>query len=70
MSRYTTELRLIIQNTSREEVESWFKDYELSDYLTEDEIFAKLELSRKCSYEGATKEAGAMVAEMRNKYGL
>lgn len=38
MSRYTTELRLIIQNESREEVESWFKDYELSDYLTEDEI--------------------------------
>ena len=36
-------------------------------YLSEDEIFAKLELSRKCSYEGATKEAGNMVAEMRNK---
>ena len=38
MSRYTTELRFIIQNTSREEVESWFTDYELEDYLTEDEI--------------------------------
>ena len=38
MSRYTTELRFIIQNTSREEVESWFTDYELEDYLTADEI--------------------------------
>ena len=38
MSRYTTELRFIIQNTSREEVEAWFTDYELEDYLTADEI--------------------------------
>lgn len=38
MSRYTTELRFIIQNTSREEVESWFTDYELEDYLTAEEI--------------------------------
>lgn len=38
MSRYTTELRLIVQNTSLEEVQSWFKDYELTDYLTEEEI--------------------------------
>lgn len=38
MSRYTTELRQIIANTSREEVESWFTDYEMTDYLTADEI--------------------------------
>lgn len=38
MSKYTTELRLIVQNTSLEEVQSWFKNYELSDYLTEEEI--------------------------------
>ena len=38
MSKYTVELRKIIANTSREEVESWFKDYEVSDYLTQDEI--------------------------------
>ena len=38
MSRYTTELRTIVQNTSLEEVESWFMDYELSDYLTDEEI--------------------------------
>lgn len=38
MSRYTTELRQIIANTSRDEIESWFMDYELTDYLTSDEI--------------------------------
>ena len=38
MSKYTTELRQIVQNTSIEEVQSWFMDYELEDYLTEDEI--------------------------------
>lgn len=38
MSRYTTELRQIVQNTSYDEVVSWFMDYELSDYLTEEEI--------------------------------
>lgn len=38
MSRYTTELRIIVQNTSIDEVEGWFKDYELSDYLTAQEI--------------------------------
>ena len=38
MSRYTTELRLIVENTSLEEVESWFEDYELEDYLTPEEI--------------------------------
>ena len=38
MSKYTVELRKIIDNTSREEVESWFKDYDLEDYLTDEEI--------------------------------
>ena len=38
MSKYTVELRKIIANTSREEVEGWFKDYDLEDYLTDDEI--------------------------------
>ena len=38
MAKYTVELRKIIANTSREEVESWFKDYELEDYLTDEEI--------------------------------
>ena len=38
MSKYTVELRKIVENLGREEVESWFMDYELSDYLTADEI--------------------------------
>lgn len=38
MSRYTTELRSVCDLFSREEVEGWFKDYELSDFLTQDEI--------------------------------
>lgn len=36
---YTMTLYEIINNFySRQEVESWFKDYELSDYLTQDQI--------------------------------
>lgn len=38
MSRYTTELRTVCDLFGRETVEGWFKDYELSDYLTSDEI--------------------------------
>ena len=38
MSRYTVELRDIVENTSREEVEAFFTDYNLEDYLTAQEI--------------------------------
>lgn len=38
MSKYTTELRHICDEFSRETVESWFKDYDLSDYLTTEQI--------------------------------
>lgn len=38
MSRYTVELRDIVENTSREEVEAFFTDYKLEDYLTPQEI--------------------------------
>lgn len=38
MSRYTIELRSVCDMFSRAEVEGWFKDYELSDFLTQDEI--------------------------------
>ena len=38
MAKYTIELRDVCNMVSRVEVESWFKEYELSDYLTEDEI--------------------------------
>lgn len=38
MSKYTIELRRLCDIYTRPTVESWFKDYELSDYLTQDEI--------------------------------
>lgn len=38
MSRYTTELRFVCDLFTREEVEGWFKDYKLTDYLTPEEI--------------------------------
>ena len=38
MSKYTVELREIVETFSREEVESYFTDYNLEDYLTEQEI--------------------------------
>lgn len=38
MSKYTTELRKIIESRGEEEVLGWFMDYELTDYLTQDEI--------------------------------
>ena len=38
MSKYTIEVRSICDLVGRETVESWFKDYTLSDYLTTDEI--------------------------------
>ena len=38
MSKYTIELRKICDLVSRETVESWFKDYDLNDYLTSEEI--------------------------------
>lgn len=38
MAKYTMELREIISSFGREEVKSWFSQYELSDFLTPDEI--------------------------------
>ena len=38
MSKYTFELRRLFDFYTRETVEGWFKDYQLSDYLTADEI--------------------------------
>ena len=38
MSKYTFELRRVIDLFNRETVEGWFKNYELSDFLTQDEI--------------------------------
>lgn len=38
MAKYTIELRKICDTLTRDIVESWFKDYELTDYLTDEEI--------------------------------
>lgn len=38
MAKYTFELRELISTFGRDEVKSWFMDYELSDYLTPEEI--------------------------------
>lgn len=38
MSKYTMELRKVCTYYTRATVESWFKDYELTDYLTTDEV--------------------------------
>lgn len=38
MSKYTIEIQSICELVGRNEVENWFKDYELSDYLTNEEI--------------------------------
>lgn len=38
MASYTIELRKVIEYYTREEVEKWFKDYNIEDYLTPQEI--------------------------------
>lgn len=38
MAKYTLEIREIVSTFGREEVKKWFSDYELSDYLTNEEI--------------------------------
>lgn len=50
MATYTIELRKVCDIYGREEVENWFKDYELKDYLTPEQI-AQIE-----KYDVWTKE--------------
>lgn len=38
MSRYSVQVRRLIDVFGREEIENWFKDWELSDYLTPEEL--------------------------------
>ena len=38
MARYTIELRNVMMICGEDKVKSWFTDYELSDYLTDEEI--------------------------------
>lgn len=50
MSTYTIELRKVIDIYGRDEVESWFSSYNLSDYLTPEQI-AKIQSSSNWSKE-------------------
>lgn len=38
MAKYTLELRELVEFEGREEIKNWFKDYDLKDYLTQDQI--------------------------------
>lgn len=38
MSRYTLELRELVEFEGRENIKDWFKDYDLGDYLTSKQI--------------------------------
>lgn len=38
MAKYSIELRALIETFGRDEVKSWFTDYDIADYLTADEI--------------------------------
>ena len=38
MATYTIELRKVCDLYGRDEVENWFKSYNLNDYLTEEQI--------------------------------
>lgn len=38
MSKFSVQLRYVCDTFTREEVENWFKDWDLSDYLTPNEI--------------------------------
>lgn len=38
MAKYTIELRRVCEIFTREEVENWFKNYELTDFLTSEQI--------------------------------
>lgn len=66
MAKYSTELRRIIESHTEEEVLSWFEDYELSDYLTADEIavieergtWSKEKLARKIVDHYYVREIG------------
>lgn len=66
MAKYSTELRRIIESRTEEEVLSWFEDYELSDYLTADEIavinergtWSKEKLARKIVDHYYVREIG------------
>ena len=78
MSRYTTNFRNVINSGlyTREQIENIFKDYELSDYLTEDEIevitdrgtWSKEKLAKKIVDHYFFKEIGFETIAMFKHY--
>lgn len=72
MSKYTIEIRSLCDLLTRDTVESWFKDYELSDYLTSEEInvintrgtWSKDKLAKKIIDYYFTREIGFETAEL------
>ena len=72
MSKYTIEIRSLCDMLTRDEVESWFKDYELSDYLTPEEIavinnrgtWSKDKLAKRIVDYYFTREIGEETAEL------
>ena len=72
MAKYTIEIRSLCDILTRETVESWFKDYEISDYLTEEEIqiinergtWSKDKLARKIVDYYFTREIGFETHEL------
>lgn len=55
MASYTIELRRICDIFGREEVENWFKDYELTDFLTTKQI-EQIELNKVWSKDRLAKK--------------
>ena len=55
MATYTMELRKVVEYYGREEVENWFKSYNLSDYLTHEQI-AVIEAQNVWSKEKLAKK--------------
>ena len=66
MSKYTFELREVISTFGEDEVKSWFMDYELSDFLTPEQVnlienhgvFSKKELADRIVDHYFTREIG------------
>lgn len=66
MSKYTLELRELISTFGEDKVKKWFSDYELSDYLTEEEIkvitdkgvWSKDQLAKRIITHYFTREIG------------
>lgn len=76
MATYTVELRKICEIYTRAEVENWFKDYELSDYLLPDQlevlnktnIWNKEKLAKKIVDHYYMREIGFETPELFKHY--